>query len=62
LDLGWFMFPLRPYDPAIRWVTVDTYDQFDSPYVGMGNDPISGIDPDGGYTKFGAWVRALFTS
>ena len=57
------MFPLRPYDPATgRWVTVDPYDQFDSPYVGMGNDPISGIDPDGGYTKFGAWVRALFTS
>ena len=61
--LGVYQFPLRSYDPTTgRWWQVDPYDQFDSPYVGMGNNPISGFDPDGGYTKFGAWVRALFTS
>ncbi len=33
------------------------YRQYHSPYVGMGNDPINGIDPDGGYkTKFGRFL------
>ena len=63
LGLNVYQFQLRSYDPSIgRWWQTDPYDQFDSPYVGMGNNPISGIDPDGGYTRFGAWVRALFTS
>ena len=57
-----YMFSLRPYDPALgRWLTVDPYEQFHSAYVGMGNNPIIGIDPTGGYTKFGAWIRAAFT-
>ena len=42
----------------------DPYGQFASPYNGMGNDPISGIDPDGGYkSRFGAliaWIASGF--
>nr|WP_121274310.1 RHS repeat-associated core domain-containing protein [Pedobacter schmidteae] len=42
------------YDPAIgRWMNVDPYAEFHSPYVGMGNNPISLIDPDGGETSKG---------
>ncbi|HYM94359.1 MAG TPA: RHS repeat-associated core domain-containing protein [Chitinophagaceae bacterium] len=48
-DIGWNDFELRNYDPQIgRWVQQDPYGQFASPYVGMGNDPIRGIDPSGG--------------
>jgi hypothetical protein len=31
-----------------RWTVVDPKRQFYSPYVGMGNNPVSGTDPDGG--------------
>ena len=33
-----------------RWLTIDPYHEFFSPYVGMGNNPINLIDPDGGAT------------
>lgn len=48
-------FQLRLWDARIgRWLTTDPYRQYASPYVGMGNDPANGIDPDGGYkTKWG---------
>ena len=47
--LGVYQFELRNYDAAIgRWWQIDPYDQFHSPYVGMGNNPIIGIDPTGG--------------
>lgn len=50
-DLGWNDFELRNYDPQIgRWIQQDPYDQFASPYVGMGNDPMNGVDPDGGFS------------
>jgi len=40
----------REYDPAIgRWWQVDPFDQFPAPYLGFGNNPINGTDPDGGY-------------
>lgn len=43
-------FELRLWDARIgRWLTTDPYRQFNSPYLGMGNNPISMIDPDGGY-------------
>ena len=48
-DIGWNDFALRNYDPQIgRWVQQDPYQQFASPYVGMGNDPVNCIDPSGG--------------
>jgi hypothetical protein len=36
--------------------------EFYSPYTGMGNNPISRVDPTGGYSKFGAWWRSGFSS
>jgi hypothetical protein len=37
------------YAPVIgRWMSTDPYGQFYSPYLGMGNNPVIGIDPDGG--------------
>ena len=48
-DLGWNDFALRNYDPQRgQWLQMDPYDQFASPYVGMGNDPVNYMDPDGG--------------
>ena len=47
-----------------RWLTTDPAGQYASPYLGMGNDPINGIDPDGGYKtrlgRFVAWVGGGF--
>lgn len=48
-ETGWNTFELRMYDPVIgRWLGPDPYRQFYSAYVGMGNNPVSGVDPDGG--------------
>ena len=51
-------FQLRLWDGRIgRWLTTNPYRQFSSPYLGMGNNPINGTDPDGGFfTQFGAWL------
>ncbi len=51
---------LNEYTMA-RWLSVDPKGQFSSPYVGMGNNPISGTDPNGAYSWFGAFWRSLFT-
>ncbi len=48
-ETGKEAFQLRLWDSRIgRWLSPDPYRQFDSPYLGMGNNPISGIDYDGG--------------
>lgn len=45
-------FQLRLWDGRIgRWLSPDPYGQYASPYLGMGNNPVSMIDPDGGYTS-----------
>jgi RHS repeat-associated protein len=50
-DIAWNDFALRSYDPQIgRFVNIDPYDQFASPYVGMGNEPVDNVDPSGGWT------------
>lgn len=50
-ETGWNNFELRMYDTAIgRWLSIDPYDQYWSPYLGMGNNPISSVDQDGGYS------------
>jgi RHS repeat-associated protein len=47
-ETGWNAFEARMYDPVIgRWISIDPARQFASPYLGMGNDPINGVDPDG---------------
>ena len=58
LGNGQNSFKLRLWDSRIgRWTSTDPYGQYNSPYLGMGNDPINGVDPDGGFrTRFGAWV------
>ncbi|SFC35964.1 RHS repeat-associated core domain-containing protein [Flagellimonas taeanensis] len=46
--LNWNDFGSRMYDPALgRWMATDPQNQFGSPYLAMGNNPISSIDPDG---------------
>ena len=45
-------FELRLWDARIgRWMSPDPYSQYFSPYLGMGNNPINGVDPDGGCVK-----------
>jgi hypothetical protein len=51
-------FQLRLWDGRIgRWLSPDPYGQYASPYLGMGNNPIVMIDPDGGYSWLGARLR-----
>ncbi len=48
-ETGWNAFALRNYDPRMgRWFNPDPYGQHYSPYLAMGNNPVSMIDPDGG--------------
>ncbi len=43
-------FQLRLYNPRLgRWMSPDPYGQYHSPYLAMGNTPINGVDPDGGF-------------
>jgi RHS repeat-associated protein len=44
----WYDFHARQYDPALgRWFGVDPQNQFSSPYLAMGNNPVMMVDPDG---------------
>ena len=48
-ETGKEAFELRLWDARIgRWLTTDPYGEFHSPYLGMGNNPLRIIDPDGG--------------
>ncbi len=61
-ETGFNHFEAREYDPRIMWWTVtDPAGQYWSPYVGMGNNPISGADPDGRFwQELGNWVGSGF--
>ncbi len=49
-DLQWNEFQYRNYDARLgRWLSPDPARQYASPYVGMGNNPISVYDPTGLY-------------
>lgn len=49
-ETGWNNFTLRMYNPRLgRWLTLDPNDQYNSGYEGMGNNPVNGTDPDGGF-------------
>ena len=49
-ETGWEAFELRMWDGRLgRWMSVDPAGQYASPYVGMGNNPVSRVDPDGGF-------------
>jgi RHS repeat-associated protein len=56
-ETDWNAFNLRMYDSRIaRWLSVDPYNESWSPYMGMANDPVNGVDPDGG--SWWDWVKA----
>lgn len=58
-ETEWNSFELRQYEPVIgRWLSPDPYGQYDSPYIGMGNDWPNGIDPDGGLFGLGSFASA----
>jgi RHS repeat-associated protein len=48
-ETGWNAFELRMYEPVVgRWIVPDPMRQYFSPYLAMGNNPVFGVDPDGG--------------
>ena len=52
LGLNWYAFSMRCYDPAVgRWFEQDPYNEFFSPYVGIGNNPVNFVDPTGGFIQ-----------
>ncbi|MCL6219431.1 RHS repeat-associated core domain-containing protein [Zunongwangia pacifica] len=54
-ETGMEAFELRLWDARIgRWLTTDPAGQYSSPYLGMGNNPISRVDPDGGFDEYDA--------
>ena len=58
-ETGKEAFQLRLWDARIgRWLTTDPYGEFHSPYLGMGNNPVSTIDLDGGCTDCSACPEA----
>ena len=60
-ETGKEAFQLRLWDGRIgRWLTTDPAGQYSTPYLGMGNNPINGIDPDGGkfFNRYkGVWNK-----
>ena len=62
-ETGMEAFELRLWDGRLgRWLTVDPYHEFHSPYVGMGNNPVNLTDPDGGKTSGpGNGIPAILT-
>ncbi len=70
LGLNMYEFEARQYDPQIgRWVVPDPANQFNniSSYAGMGNNPISYVDPDGRFILgtvlgfVGGLVKSIFS-
>jgi RHS repeat-associated protein len=61
----WYDFHARQYDASLgRWFGVDPQDQFASPYLAMGNNPVMMVDPDGEFVVpmlFGAAI-SVFTN
>ncbi|WP_417859475.1 RHS repeat domain-containing protein [Xanthomarina gelatinilytica] len=61
-ETGKEAFELRLWDNRIgRWLTTDPMYEFHSPYLGMGNNPISIIDPTGGCTDCPPWLQKIFS-
>jgi RHS repeat-associated protein len=58
-------FHARKYDAALgRWFGTDPQNQFASPYVAMGNNPVSLVDPNGEFVIplmiVGAFMNTIF--
>lgn len=55
-ETGYNAFELRLYDSRLaRWQIPDPYGQHFSPYLAMGNNPVSMVDPDGGLDGWSEW-------
>ena len=60
-ETGKEAFQLRLWDARIgRCLTTDPYGQFSSPYLGLGNNPMNGVDPDGGLFLVDDWLIGGF--
>jgi RHS repeat-associated protein len=63
LNLAWLDYGARFYDPQIgRWHTPDPMAEKApnwSPYVYCNNSPVVMTDPDGRYSRVGAWIRNI---
>ena len=58
-ETGWSAFELRMYDARLgRWLSADPANEFFSPYIGMGNNPITYGDPNG--ATIWDWLPAKF--
>ncbi len=61
-ELGMEAFQLRLWDGRIgRWLSPDPMGQYDSPYIGMGNNPVNRIDPDGGWDGPGDGIPSILS-
>jgi RHS repeat-associated protein len=58
-ETEWNEFDLRMYNAQTGvWSGVDPMDEFSSPYIGMGANPVNLTDPSGGSTGGrGSWLR-----
>jgi RHS repeat-associated protein len=55
--LNWYDFHARRFDSQLgRWHAIDPVIQFASPYVGMGNNPVIGVDPKGKFAGIPPWL------
>jgi RHS repeat-associated protein len=75
-ETGWNSFQLRMWDGRIgRWSSMDPAGQYASTYLGMGNNPVNGVDADGqkwfrsksnssNFEWFTGWgaIKAFFSS
>lgn len=58
-ETGWHDFHARQYDATLgRWFAIDPQDQFSSPFLSMGNNPVLMVDPDGEF----AFIPLLLTA
>ena len=63
VETGFESFELRLYNNRIgRWMSYDPKEQFHSPYIGMGNNPASQVDPDGGAVPILSYIKAFLSS
>ncbi len=59
-NIGLYDFGSRMYDPYVgRWFNTDPQNQFNSPYLAMGNNYVTVIDPDGEFAFTAIAVGAI---
>ncbi|MBK7483915.1 MAG: RHS repeat-associated core domain-containing protein [Flavobacteriales bacterium] len=62
-EVGLTAFNLRQYDGRMgRWLTTDPYGQHHGPYLAASNNPVSFVDPDGGYDRRDRLIDEIWDS